>query len=340
MSPTRGARARAGDGLGDASSRATPARSSSPRRAAGRRRDRRAWSQAVAIVSNLRRLGCRARVRVHRCGFFRRRWRALRPLRSAATPRPGGGWRGRRPGPPPRTPAAFISSAAVAGAGSSPCGSCFSSYRRRPRSDPPPRRSDRLVPPEPRHGPVRAGSAVARAPGHTAAFSDIPAAGGISRSCHLSRPRPGSRLGGVGFGGRALARYFSSDQMKLMNGPDLALAGADGAAGRVSLHTLRARPVGPRGRPGRDPSPAPVDRGGPRAPPPASDNLRRVRTWLSRGRTALTPAAPAGAGVLRGRGGRGQLPESRPPPARRPSPRAAGARRWSRPPSSISACPR
>ena len=54
----------------------------------------------------------------------------------------------------------------------------------------------------------------------------------------------------------------------------------------------------------------------------------------------VTPAAPAGAGVLRGRGGRGQLPESRPPPARRPSPRAAGARRWSRPPSSISACPR
>ena len=25
-------------------------------------------------------------------------------------------------------------------------------------------------------------------------------------------------------------------------------------------------------------APAPVDRGGPRAPPPASDNLRRVRT--------------------------------------------------------------
>ena len=38
-----------------------------------------------------------------------------------------------------------------------------------------------------------------------------------------------------------------------------------------------------------DPSPAPVDRGGPRAPPPASDNLRRVRTWLSRGRTARLP---------------------------------------------------
>ena len=29
---------------------------------------------------------------------------------------------------------------------------------------------------------------------------------------------------------------------------------------------------------GIDPSPAPVDRGGPRAPPPASDNLSRVRT--------------------------------------------------------------
>ena len=39
----------------------------------------------------------------------------------------------------------------------------------------------------------------------------------------------------------------------------------------------------------RDPSPAPVDRGGPRAPPPAPDNLRRVRTWPSRGRTARLP---------------------------------------------------
>ena len=37
---------------------------------------------------------------------------------------------------------------------------------------------------------------------------------------------------------------------------------------------------------GIDPLPAPVDRGGPRAPPP---NLRRGRTWLSRGRTARLP---------------------------------------------------
>ena len=50
----------------------------------------------------------------------------------------------------------------------------------------------------------------------------------------------------------------------------------------------------PRSPPGRrasiDPSPAPVDRGGPRAPP---TNLRRVRTWLSRGRTARPPCDSA-----------------------------------------------
>ena len=53
--------------------------------------------------------------------------------------------------------------------------------------------------------------------------------------------------------------------------------------GRVTRPGLRPR----YGR--RDPLPAPVDRGGPRAPPPASDNLRRVRTWPSRGRTARQP---------------------------------------------------
>ena len=59
------------------------------------------------------------------------------------------------------------------------------------------------------------------------------------------------------------------------------------------LPRLRGRTPGlPRGGDephGIDPSPAPVDRGGPRAPPPASDNLRHVRTWLSRGRTARPP---------------------------------------------------
>ena len=60
--------------------------------------------------------------------------------------------------------------------------------------------------------------------------------------------------------------------------------------GRVTRPGLRPR----YGR--RDPLPAPVDRGGPRAPPPASDNLRRVRTWPSRGRTARPPCAgPPGA---------------------------------------------
>ena len=48
----------------------------------------------------------------------------------------------------------------------------------------------------------------------------------------------------------------------------------------------------PRGR--REPLPAPVDRGGPRAPPPASDNLRRIWTWPSPGADgASAPAARA-----------------------------------------------
>ena len=41
----------------------------------------------------------------------------------------------------------------------------------------------------------------------------------------------------------------------------------------------------------RTPSPAPVDRGGPRAPPPASITCARVRTWLSRGRNGASATA-------------------------------------------------
>ena len=55
----------------------------------------------------------------------------------------------------------------------------------------------------------------------------------------------------------------------------------------------------PRGR--REPLPAPVDRGGPRAPPPASDNLRRIWTWPSPG--ADGASATRGAEAVPGRNG-------------------------------------
>ena len=42
--------------------------------------------------------------------------------------------------------------------------------------------------------------------------------------------------------------------------------------------------------------PAPVDRGGPRAPPPCVANQRRGRTWLSRGDGASAPDAVAAVG--------------------------------------------
>ena len=63
---------------------------------------------------------------------------------------------------------------------------------------------------------------------------------------------------------------------------------------RARAEDLRGDVLAVRAEPGRvlarrDPSPALVDRGGPRAPPPAPDNLRLVRTWLSRGRTARLP---------------------------------------------------
>ena len=89
----------------------------------------------------------------------------------------------------------------------------------------------------------------------------------------------------------------------------------------------RGRRPGRRPRYGqRDPLPAPVDRGGPRAPAPASDNLRRVRTWPSRGRTARPPRRTAITSLrripLRSRGrrragGPWTNPELQRPPRRR-----------------------
>ena len=78
-------------------------------------------------------------------------------------------------------------------------------------------------------------------------------------------------------------------------------AGAERALRLVSVspvEEMSAPPPGaalPKAHPA-DPSPVPVDRGGPQAPPPASNNQRRGRTWLSRGRTARQPPVAVGVG--------------------------------------------
>ena len=86
----------------------------------------------------------------------------------------------------------------------------------------------------------------------------------------------------------------------------------------------------PRGR--REPLPAPVDRGGPRAPPPASDNLRRIWTWPSPGADGATAPGRSGSSGARSRtagrgfqplttvGGEGCCRPNPGPEPRRPSP--------------------
>ena len=103
-------------------------------------------------------------------------------------------------------------------------------------------------------------------------------------------------------------------------------------------HTTGADGASPPG----GPAGAGVLRGRSSGPPYACRDPRRPRRGVRRARggdnfeslgldseVVESSGANAAAAAVAG----GQLPDSRPPPGRRPSPRSAGARRWSRPPS-------